>query len=192
MMPIKPEEPKKTEEIKEEKSVDLEKALADANAKAQEYLDSWKRAQADFINYKRYSEQEKLDLGQYSCSQLIYSILPVLDDFERAYASLTEANPQWVEGVRLVENKLRSILESQGVKEIEAMGKPFNPVEHEGLLHIKGPEGIVVGEVRKGYRLHDKVLRPAQVMVGNGEVEEKPVHDKKKTHGGKDGESSRD
>jgi len=192
MMPIEPEKNDKPEqepkqEPKEEKTGNPEESLAAEKSKAQEYLDNWKRAQADFINYKRHAEQEKADLGKYACSQLIYSILPVLDDFERAYANITEANPQWVEGVKLIENKLRVVLASQGVIAIEAMGKPFDPAEHEGLMHVKGPEGIVVGEMRKGYRLFDKVIRPSQVMVGNGEGEHKPATEKKKTHGGKDG-----
>jgi molecular chaperone GrpE len=188
MMPIEPEKANKTEdEAKEEKSDDLVQSLAAEKSRAQEYLDNWKRTQADFINYKRHSEQEKLDLGKYACSQLILSVLPALDDFERAYASISEANPQWVEGVKLIENKLRAVLASQGVIAIDAMGKPFNPAEHDGLMHVKGPEGIVVGEIRKGYRLFDKVIRPTQVMVGNGESEHKPGTEKKKTHGGKDG-----
>jgi molecular chaperone GrpE len=188
MMPIEPEKNNKPEqEAKEEKGEDLAQLLSAEKSKAQEYLDNWKRAQADFINYKRHSEQQKMDMGKYACSQLIFDILPVLDDFERAYASINEANPQWVEGVKLIENKLRAVLVSQGVNAIDAMDKPFDPTEHEGLMHVKGPEGMVVGVMRKGYRLFDKVIRPAQVMVGNGEGEHKPWTEKKKTHGGKDG-----
>jgi len=188
MMPTEPEEKAQPEQkAPAEPNEEQSRALAEAQAKAQEYLDNWRRAQADFTNYKRHAEQDKLDMSKYACSQLILGLLPVLDDFERAYASLEGANTQWVEGVKLVENKLRSILEANGVKAIEAMGKPFDPAEHEGLLHGKGPDGVVVGEMRKGYRLYDKVLRPAQVIVGNGELEEKSVSDKKKTHGGKNG-----
>jgi molecular chaperone GrpE len=165
-----PEEPRDTkEEAGEAPEEALVQELADANAKAQENLNNWKRAQADFANYKRYAEQEKLDMGKYACSQLIASLLPVLDDFERAYASLADADPQWVAGVKLVENKLKAIMEAQGIKQIEALGKPFDPNEHDGVMHGKGAEGMVVGELRKGYRLHDKVIRPSQVVVGNGE-----------------------
>jgi molecular chaperone GrpE len=170
MMPVEPEEshPAETKPHNETKA-QLEEELTAAKMQAEEYLNNWKRAQADFINFKRRAEQEKLDLSKYAGTNLLANLLPVLDDFERAYASMAEANRDWVAGVKLVESKLRGILESQGVRPIEAKGKPFDPSLHEGVMRGKGPEGIVVEEIRKGYMLHDRVLRPAQVAVGNGE-----------------------
>jgi molecular chaperone GrpE len=168
---LKPVEP--GEQNPETPEMGLEKELAETKQKAESYLDSWKRAQADFINYKRHAEQEKLEMGKYASGQLILSLLPVLDDFERAFASLhPEAKPKWVTGVKLIESKMRTVLENQGLSPIEAVGKPFDPVLHEAVMHGKGPEGIVVGEVRRGYKLYDKVLRPSQVIVGNGETDE--------------------
>ena len=150
-----------------------EQALAEAKQKADTYLDSWKRAQADFVNYKRRAEQERLEMGKYVSGQLILSLLPVLDDFERAFASLApEVKPEWVAGVKLIESKLRSILESQGLSAIEAVGKAFDPALHEAVMHGRGPEGVVVNELRRGYKLYDRVLRPSQVAVGNGEIDE--------------------
>jgi len=169
-----PKEPEEWEVQKTEgDGPGLEETLAEAREKAENYLDNWKRSQADFINYKRRAEQEKLEMGKYANSRLILDLLPALDDFERAFASLPpECKPEWVAGVKLIETKLRSILESQGLTPIEAVGKPFEPALHEAVMHGKGAEGIVVDEVRRGYRLDERVLRPSQVVVGNGETGE--------------------
>ncbi|MDD5287733.1 MAG: nucleotide exchange factor GrpE [Dehalococcoidales bacterium] len=150
---------------------DMEKALSEAKQKAEDYMDSWKRAQADFINFKRRTEQEKLEMGKYASTQLILSLLPILDDFERAFESITsrQAKSDWVEGFRLIERKLQTTLETQGLSPIKAMGEPFDPNLHEAMMHGKGEDGIVVQEMRKGYKVFDRVIRPSQVVVGNGE-----------------------
>ncbi len=152
----------------------LEQSLAAEKKKAEEYLASWQRAQADFINYKRRSEQEKQDLGKYANATLFCDMLPVLDDLERALNAIPEEyfKSDWVEGVRLVERKFRSVLERQGVKPVCALGMAFDPKLHEAVRQDKGPEGVVVQEFQKGYTLHDKLLRPARVVVGSGEETE--------------------
>lgn len=162
-----------SQEKPEKIEISPEEDLAEAKKKAEEYLDSWKRAQADYINYKRHAEQEKLEMGKYANAQLILNFLPILDDMERAFdnAKPHVAKPEFVEGMKLIESKFRSILAAQGVTPIEAEGKPFDPALHEAVLHSPGEEGLVVKELRRGYRLYDKVLRPTQVMVGNGETE---------------------
>ena len=154
---------------------ELKKALAEEKEKAEKYLVNWQRAQADFINYKRRAEQEKEDFSKYANSVLILNLLPVLDDFERAFSTIPpeECEAGWVEGTRLVERKLRSVLEAQGVSTIEATGEPFNPSLHEAIRQDCGEEGIVVGEMQKGYKLYDKVIRPTKVVVGNGEIPNK-------------------
>lgn len=178
------EKPEELEELKSEAAAaGPEVELAEAKQQAESYLDNWKRSQADFINYKRRAEQEKLEMGKYASGQLILSLLPVLDDFERAFASLPpEVKPEWVAGVKLIAEKVRSILESQGLSPIESVGKPFEPAVHEAVIHGKGPEGMVVGEVRRGYKLFDKILRPSQVIVGDGETGE-PQEKTEKHHG---------
>jgi molecular chaperone GrpE len=182
MIPQEPEatNPQEKEEPAAETSPDWEKILAETQKKADDYLDSWKRAQADFMNYKRRAEQEKMEMGVYANTQLILSLLPVLDDFERAVDSLTPklAKLDWVHGIRLVESKLRKTLEAQGVTPIKAVGEAFDPNLHEAVMHVKGEDGQVVQELQKGYRLHDKILRPSKVAVGNGEpVMEEPVEE---------------
>ena len=182
MIPQEPEapNPQEKEEPVAETRPDWEKIMAQTQKKADDYLDSWKRAQADFQNYKRRAEQQRLEMGVYANSQLILELLPVLDDFERAVDSLTPklAKLDWVHGIRLVESKLRKTLEAQGVTPIRAVGEAFDPNLHEAVMHVKGEDGKVVQELQKGYRLHDKILRPSKVTVGNGEpVIEEPVEE---------------
>jgi len=182
MMPQEPgaTNPEEKEEPVSETNPDLEKILAETKQKADDYLDYWKRTQADFQNYKRHAEQDRLEMGVYANSQLILALLPVLDDFERAVDSLTPklAKLDWVHGIRLIESKLRKTLEAQGVSPIKAVGEVFDPNLHEAVMHVKGEDGKVVQELQKGYRLHDKILRPSKVAVGNGEpVIEEPVEE---------------
>lgn len=152
-------------------SASLEKELAEAKKKADEYLANWQRSQADFTNYRRRTEQEKLDLGKYANGTLFCDILPVLDDLELALNHVPDkyASMDWVEGVKLVEKKFKSILEKQGVKPVCALGMSFDPALHEAIKQEKGPEGAVIAEVQKGYTLGDRLLRPSRVIVGSGE-----------------------
>lgn len=153
---------------------ELRKELVEEKARAEANLAGWQRERADFINYKRRVEQEMEDISKCAASELIFRILPVLDDFERALGCLPSGlgDVAWVDGVRAVKRKLRSILESKGLSEIKALGEPFDPNLHEAVMTGVGEEGTVVGEMEKGYKLHDKVLRPTKVIVGGGE--EKP------------------
>ncbi len=153
---------------------ELKQALAEEKEKAESYLANWQRAQADFINYKRRSEQEKEELSKFANLVLMLNLLSVLDDMERAFTSIPPklAKLSWVDGIKLIERKLRASLEAQGLSPIKALGEPFDPHLHEAVRQDKGKEGIVIEEVQKGYKLHDRVIRPSRVVVGNGEVEE--------------------
>ncbi len=151
----------------------LKKALAEEKEKANANLAGWQRAQADFMNYKQRSEQEKEETTKFANSVLILNLLPILDDLERAFASIPTrpAKLGWVDGIRLIERKLRATLEAQGLSPIKALGKPFDPHVHEAMRQDKGKEGIVIEEVQKGYKFRDRVIRPSRVVVGNGEGE---------------------
>lgn len=153
----------------------LKKTLAEEREKAEGYLANWQRAQADFINYKRRSEQEKEETSKFANSILILNLLPVVDDLERAFSSIPPrlAKLSWVDGISLIGRKLRASLEAQGLSPIKAQGEPFDPRLHEAVRQDKGKEGIVIEELQKGYKLHDRVIRPTMVIVGNGEEEEK-------------------
>lgn len=168
------EERNDLEEVKVDEVTALKQALAEEKEKAEKYLASWQRTQADFINYKRRSEQEREEFSWFAKAQIITDLLPVLDDMERALESVTPqiAKSTWVEGIRLIERKLRTNLEAQGLSLIEALGETFDPNFHQTAGHSKGEEGIVVLELQKGYMLYDRVLRPSMVLVGNGEAEE--------------------
>jgi len=146
-------------------------SLAEEKARAENYLANWQRAQADFINYKKRTEQEKGELSQFVKANVIYSLLPVLDNLERALDSVPaelEGNT-WVEGIKLTVRNFESILETQGIKAISALGEAFDPRIHEAVRQDKGKEGIVVGEIQKGYMINNTLIRPAMVVVGTGE-----------------------
>jgi molecular chaperone GrpE len=180
MMPIDPEKTPNNENVPQdaipEETESPEPALAEAKKKAEEYLANWQRTQADFINYKRRTEQERQDFNSFANANLLCGILPVLDDLERALNAIPEefSGHDWVEGVRLVERKFKTILEGQGVKPILTLGMAFDPNLHEALRQEKGKEGMIISEIQKGYMLHDKLLRPARVVVGKGEADAEP------------------
>ena len=146
----------------------LERLLEEEKAKAQQYLANWQRAQADFINYRKRMEQERLDTVKFSNAMLVSSILPVLDDLERAFETVSSklAGLTWVDGVKLIYRKLQAILEAQGLREIKAVGEEFDSRFHEAVLFVEGEEGKVVEEVQRGYMFHERVLRPAMVKIG--------------------------
>ena len=152
----------------------LKQALAEEKGKAETNLAGWQRAQADFINYKRRSEQEKEEISKFANTVLMLNLLPTLNDLERALTSIPDdlAEVSWVEGIRLIERKLRTTLEAQGLSPIKALGEPFDPHFHEAVMQGKGREGHVVEEIQRGYKLHDRVIRPSKVVVGSGEEDE--------------------
>jgi molecular chaperone GrpE len=152
----------------------LKQKLDEEREKAEKYKENWQRAEADFSNYKKRAEQEKNEIGTSVCSALILNLLPVLDDFGRAFDSIPEEQEKedWVEGMRLIYRKLQTTLESQGLCGIECKGKCFDPFYHEAIAHVEGEDGIVLEEAQKGYTFKDRVLRPSHVVVGKGKEEQ--------------------
>ena len=151
-----------------------EEQLARAREDAQKYLGNWQRAEADFQNYKKRVEQERDENRRFASAALVMNTLPILDDLERALMSVDAhlAGLTWLDGVRLIYRKLQLILENAGVSAIEVEGQQFDPRYHEAVMHADGPEGRVLAEVQRGYKLHDRVLRPAMVVVGKGAAPE--------------------
>lgn len=154
----------------EERIAALEAELAKAQGQAEEYLDQWRRTAAEFANYRKRQEREQAEFIRQANAALIIKLLPVLDDFALAFEHIPEegANHSWVEGFTLIYRKLQAILEQEGVMPIETIGQPFDPTLHEAVTHEESDEvasGHVIAEVRKGYRLGDRVLRPALVRV---------------------------
>jgi molecular chaperone GrpE len=148
----------------------LRQALAEEKEKAEKYLANWQRSQADLDNYRKRAEQEKSETVEFANRILVLDLLPILDDFERALASLpAEPDEQnWTKGIKLIYNKLKTVLETQGLAEIKAEGEYFDPYFHEAAGQVEGKEGIVLEEIRKGYEFRGKLLRPSMVMVGAG------------------------
>jgi molecular chaperone GrpE len=166
-----PEDPAaSTEAATDRTSESFEAQLLAALAEKEENLRGWQRAQADFSNYRRRTEQEKAELIKSAEGRLIVDLLPVVDDLDRAITGLPAElrGLTWVEGILLIERKLRAVLELHGVTPIEALGQEFDPHQHEAVLRDgeAGEATTVVGELQKGYRLHDRVLRPSLVKVG--------------------------
>jgi molecular chaperone GrpE len=143
--------------------------LESARQEAADNRAGWQRAAADFANYKRRSEQEREATLGLANEMRLAKLLNVVDDFDRALAAMPPELQHlgWIEGIWLVERKLRALLESEGVTPIDAVGKPFDPREHEAVIHedSSAPDGQVIGEVQKGYRIRDRVLRPSLVKV---------------------------
>lgn len=175
MIPREPEEDSQNsveEEASELESLEaLKQALAEEKAKAEANMAGWQRVQADFINYKRRTEQEREEISQWANAMLALDLLPVLDDLERAFSAIPDelAEVSWVDGIRLIGSKLRTALEAQGLSPIVALGEPFDPNLHEAVMSGNGEDGVVVEEVQKGYKFKDRVIRPTKVVVGNGE-----------------------
>ena len=154
---------------------EMQQQLEEARAQGDEHLRAWQRAAADFSNYRRRTDEERETLARFANAALISRLLAVLDDFDRALEHVPQdAHEGWVDGVRLVERKLRSVLESEGLTPIETVGQPFDPNVHEAVVHEETadhPDNQVIGELQRGYRLHDRVLRPALVRVANNPKE---------------------
>ena len=145
----------------------LQGQLDEAEARAAEYKDGWQRALADFQNYKRRTDAEKADAYQNAVGTVVKRYLPILDDLERALAARPDDQP-WVNGIELIFRKLQTILENEGLKRIEAEGRPFDPNFHEAISQepAEGLEsGTVIAVIQQGYMLGERVIRPATVRV---------------------------
>lgn len=145
----------------------LKKQLAEAESKLSDYKDSWLRSQADFQNYKKRIERDNEMMYISMKGDIIKKVLPALDDLERALQNRRAEDP-WADGIELIARKLQNMLESEGVKKIEALGVEFDPNFHEAISHepANGAQsGHVIGVVQNGYMLGERVIRPALVRV---------------------------
>ena len=153
----------------------LKSDLETAQQEAANNLDVSLRAQAEMANFRRRTDEDRINNAKYSNSRLISNILPVLEELDLAIShteSSAENNVnstgQLLEGIKLIQRKLTGVLESEGVVAIEAVGLMFNPLEHEAVGTEETTEidaGYVTEILRPGFRLHDRIIRPAQVMV---------------------------
>lgn len=172
----------------EEQTETLRQILQDARTEASQNLDLAHRAQAEMANQRRRSDEERISQGKYSNGRLIAKLLPVVEELALAMGHIenglentgvptsgedhrhdeSSAGSSWLQGVKLIQRKLMALLESEGVTTIDAVGAVFNPLEHEALGTDESseyPPGHVIKAVRQGYRLHDRIIQPAQVIV---------------------------
>jgi molecular chaperone GrpE len=151
-------------------------AVADAEpeapgtpAQVEELTNDLKRMTADFANFRKRNEAERAEFAKFAKADLIAKLLDVLDGYDRALSTVPEElkGQPWVEGMWLVERKLRTVLESEGLEPIDSLGEPFDPYLHQAVAHVESDaeEGTVIEEHQKAYRLHDRVIRPALVTV---------------------------
>lgn len=154
----------------EEQVIALQTALDEMDNKAEEYLDGWQRARAEFANYKKRVLRENMDIRQVARGEVIKLYLDIADDLERALKEKPETGETeiWVEGIEIIFQKLRARLESEGIKPMKAMGEEFDPNIHEALMKEESEEfesGQIIEVMQEGYWIGDKVLRPALVRV---------------------------
>lgn len=146
--------------------------LVGAQQKASQNLDLAQRAQAELANFRRRTDEERISASKYSNSRLIAKLLPMQEELDLAISHAGDGGPSdsWLEGVRLIQRKFLNLLESEGVALIESKGVMFNPLEHEALGTEQTaalPPGSIVQVLRPGYRLFDRVIQPAQVIVAS-------------------------
>jgi molecular chaperone GrpE len=152
-----------TEPIAESATPSAEDQLAELN-------DRFLRLAAEFDNYKKRTAREWIDRVRSANAEILYELLEIADNFERALA-IEHPDSAYAEGVKLILQQIQNLLTRQGMAGIPALGERFDPSRHEALIHMESDEydeGIVCQEIRKGYKLHDRVLRPAQVAVSKG------------------------
>lgn len=156
---------KKEEEVAQDKTAELE-------SKVNELNDKYLRLYSEYDNFRKRTAKERVELIQTAGEDVFKSILPVIDDFERAVKANSEASDVKAvnDGVILIQNKLKSILTSKGLQEMNSVGEVFNPDVHEAITNIPAPtedmKGKVIEELEKGYNLNGKIIRFAKVVIG--------------------------
>ena len=143
--------------------------LAELQRERDDYQDRWMRKAAEFENYRRRIERERREQADQTVTDLLLDLLLVVDDFDRALTvDAGEGGAAYRKGVELIHSKLHDLLRKQGVKPIEAVGADFDPNIHQAVAHEASPDhrdGEVIDELRKGYTIGDRLLRPAMVKV---------------------------
>jgi molecular chaperone GrpE len=142
---------------------------AELQRERDDYRDRWMRKSAEFDNYRKRIERERREQSDQAVVDLLQELLLVVDDFDRALTvDSGDGDPAYRKGVELIHGKLHDLLGKYGVKPIDALGADFDPNVHQAVVHESSPdhrEGEVIGELRKGYTINDRLLRPAMVKV---------------------------
>ena len=144
----------------------LQTELESAKKQAEEYLNGWKRAKADYLNREREIEKEKVQWIKFANLELILNLLPILDSFEQSIKNLPVdlKDNEWTKGVLKIKEQFESFLKNQGVEKIKTIGEKFNPEFHEAA-EKRGEINEIIEEVQTGYTMHGQVIRPAKVVI---------------------------
>ena len=154
-----------------EEKLDLIKAALEASeAKASEYLDGWQRTQAEFANYKKRIHRDRELFNQEAVGKVVRNYLPVLDDLERALKDRPQGGDSaaWANGIELISRKMVTLLENDGVVPIDVIGEMFDPNLHEAIAQVPVGDyesGQIIEIVQTGYRIGERILRPARVVI---------------------------
>lgn len=147
---------------------ELEKKIIELQKQADEYLNGWKRAKADYLNLEREVDREKMGWIKFANLELILSLLAILDSFDESIKHLPEnlKNDNWAKGVLKIKEQLENFLKTQGVEKINQPtgGAKFNVDEYE-VVEKRGEKGMIIEEAQPGYKMNDKVIRPAKVII---------------------------
>ncbi len=146
----------------------LNKLIEDKQAQIDEYKNRWLRTQADFDNFRKRTKKEMQDIHLYACEEFIKELLPVMDNFERALDSIEDKSNAFYKGVELIYQQILNIFEKFNVKQIKALGEPFDPRFHEAIMQEQSDEHeneTVIEVFQKGYTYHSRVIRPSKVKV---------------------------
>lgn len=143
----------------------LRTELEEAKKQAEEYLNGWKRAKADYINREKEIAREKEEWAKFANQSLILEILPVYDNLKKAISQIKDRKAEaWTEGIINIKKQFENILKNLGIEEIKTVGEKFNPELHEAIAGEQ-KKGAVAEEVSPGYKMHGKVIKPAKVIV---------------------------
>jgi len=156
-----------TEEVMEERLEEIKQQLTAVTEEKDEYLSKLKRLKADFVNYRNRAKREKQQIETKTKMEFINSILPVIDNFERALRSVDE-DSEFLSGVKMIHKQLIDVLKKEGLEFIDTEGEEFDPAYHEAVMQVEAEDvesGYIVEEIQRGYMMEDKVVRPAMVKV---------------------------
>ena len=150
--------------------VDVAELLEELQKTNDQNLDMAQRAQAELANYRKRVDDERLTQQQYANSRLIIRLLPIVDELEMAleHSGNAEINTSWLDGIKLIHRKVIQMLEAEGLHKIDAIGQAFDPLQHEAVSTEDSNEvatGYILEVLRNGYKLHDRIIQPAQVVV---------------------------
>lgn len=144
--------------------------IAELERLSQEHLDGWKRAKADYLNLKKQTDKEKMDLVGFATAQTVLAFIPVYDNLKRAIKHIPadQQEVDWVKGVMHIIKSFDGTLQTFGITPIPSIGAQFDPAKHHAISHVKQegtPSGTIIDEIKTGFVMGDKVIEPAQVVV---------------------------